>query len=145
MPKLEINVEGKGGAYADRLRGRRTIDVEALGGELLLEVLDVGMQSGAPSVGIVVLVDNYYMPSSREGPTAQGLAVVAQTSLKLFQIAAATTLAKYGDLTGGGLIGAFDPGNKKAELTVSEETRCTNCQKRIPSSCRFCFHCGAKL
>jgi hypothetical protein len=143
MPKLVINVEGKGGAYAHRLRGREVIDAEALGGELLLEVLDGGMQSGGASVGIMVLVD---MPASAvfAYQRPRRLAVIAQTSLKLFQIAAAATLAKYGDRTGNALIGAFTPGGT-AEMTVSEETQCPACSKRIPSSCRYCFNCGAKL
>jgi hypothetical protein len=154
MPKLAINVEGKGGAYADRLRDREVIDVEALGGELLLEVLDAGMESGNPSVGIMTLVDVPDTPASFSRGTAPSayaashprrLAVIAQTSLRLFQIAAAATLAKYGDRTGGGLIAAFDPAGKKAELTVSEEMKCPACGKRIPSSCRYCFDCGVKL
>jgi len=141
MPKLEINVEGKGGAYTDRLRKcEQIVDVEEAGGELLLEVLDAGMQSGEPSVGFIVIAD---MPL-RPGRLLR-LGVIAQTSLKLFQIAAATTLAKYGDRTGGGLIGAFDPHGKLAELTVSEQAQCPACGKRIPSSCRYCFNCGAKL
>jgi hypothetical protein len=119
------------------VRGREGIDVEALGGELLLEVLDHGMESGAPSVTIMVLVDVPGLPVRR-------LAVAAQTSLKLFQVAAATTLAKYGDLTHGALLGAFTPGGN-AELTLSEEVQCPACRKRIPSSCRYCFNCGAKL
>jgi len=90
MPKLVINVEGKGGAYADRLRGREVIDVEDLGGELLLETLDGGMQSGAPSVVFLLLVD---VPTVAAYRKPQRLAIIAQTSLKLFQVAAATTLA----------------------------------------------------
>jgi hypothetical protein len=142
MPKLEINVEGKGGAYADRLRGREVIDVkESNGGELLFEVLDGGMQSGAPSVAIMVLVD---VPTVSAYRKTQRLAVIAQTSLRLFQIAAATTLAKYGDVTGSAAMGAFTPGGS-AEMTFSEEAQCPACGKRIPSSCRFCFNCGSKL
>lgn len=142
MPKLEINVEGKGGAYADRLRGRETIDVEALGGELLLEVLEGGMQSGAASVGIMVLLD---LPNrTAVGWKPRPVTILAQTSLKLFQIAAAATLAKYGDMTGNALIAAFTPGGT-AEMTVSEEAQCPACEKRIPSSCRYCFDCGSKL
>ena len=102
------------------------------------------MQSGAPSVVFVTLVD---MPATAvfAYQKPRRLAVMAQTSLKLFQVAAATTLAKYGDLTGGGLIGVFDQAGKKAELTISEETKCSACGKRIPSSCRYCFNCGVKL
>ena len=141
MPKLVINVEGKGGAYADRLRKcEQILDVEEAGGELYLEVLDGGMQSGEPSISFIIIAE---IPL-RVGKLLR-LGVIAQTSLKLFQVAAAATLAKYGDRTGGGFIGAFDQGGKKAELTLSEETQCPACRKRIPSSCRYCFNCGAKL
>ena len=42
------------------------------------------------------------------------------------------------------LIAAFTPGGT-AEMTVSEEAQCPACEKRIPSSCRYCFDCGSKL
>jgi len=143
MPNLDINVEGKGGAYAERLRDRECIDVEALGGELLLEVLDRGMEGGRPSVAIMVLLD---LPARNAvgGWKPRPIAVIAQTSLRLFQIAAAVTLAKYGDVTGSAAMGAFTPGGS-AEMTFSDEMKCPACGKRIPSSCRYCFNCGAKL
>jgi zinc-ribbon domain len=140
--KLEINVEGKGGAYSGRIRGRRIIDVDALGGEMMIETLDQGMQSGAASVAVIISVD---APGNGiGGASVDRMAIIAQTSLKLFQVAAAATLAKYGDATQGALIGAFTPGGA-AELHMSQEIACPSCGKRIPSSCRFCFNCGAKL
>jgi hypothetical protein len=149
MPNLIVNVEGKGGAFSDRIAGRQVVDVDALAGELMIETLDGGMQSGKPSVAIIVLVDvaGRIVGSRETGVGRDGvhkLAIIAQTSVKLFQVAAAAMLAKYGDMTQGGLTGAFSPGGK-AELYMSEETSCPKCNKRIPSHCRYCFNCGAKL
>jgi hypothetical protein len=86
------------------LRSREIIDAEALGGELLFEVLEGGMQSGSASVAIMALLD---LPAP--GLRPRSVAVIAQTSLRLFQIAAAATLGKYGDMTASALIGAFAP------------------------------------
>jgi hypothetical protein len=40
-----------------------------------------------------------------ELPPERRAAVLAQTSVKLFQLAAGTTHVRYGDMTGGGRVG----------------------------------------
>jgi hypothetical protein len=127
--KLEVNVEGRGGAFADRLRGCRIVD--AKDGEMLIEVVDNGMQSGAPSVAIMMLTG--------------GQAVIAQTSLKLFQVAAAATLEKYGDLTGGALTGFLDTASGTADIQFSEAVKCLHCGREIPGDYTYCPHCGTIL
>jgi hypothetical protein len=126
---LEIYIGGEGGHYADRMRRcKPPWEPE----EILIETLDRGMQSGAPSVAIIML--NYV---TRE-------ALVGQTSARLFLLAAEAIKAKYGDLVGA-LVVSADLASGTAELTVSAETMCSHCQKRIPGSFRYCSNCGTKL
>jgi len=129
MPQLQVNIEGKGGAYARRLAGRATLEAN----EILLETLDGGMQGGAPSVGIMLLIN--------EEP---GIAVLGQTSARLFVMAAEAIKAKYGELVGG-VVASADPATGIAHVTVSGETVCTRCSKRIPDSFTFCSYCGHRL
>jgi len=99
---------------------------------LRLETLDHGMQSGAPSIAMII-----------EVPTIHEV-VVAQTSVKLFQLCAMTTLSKYGDQTDGAMTGKLDVGGK-AELTFSRIEKCTGCGREIPGSCKFCPEWGVRL
>ena len=130
MPELRVEISGKGGAFADKLRGKRIIEPEK-SEPVMVETLDAGMTSGAPSVSIMVEISG-------------GRVVLAQTSVKLFQMAAYAMLSRYGDLTEGGVLGHFVQGGK-AELTLSPTVNCKGCNKPIPSSCNYCFHCGEKL
>ena len=85
MPLMEIHIDGAGGKYAHILgRYRRVLEVpESV--PLRLETLDHGMQSGAPSIALII-----------EVPTIQEV-ILALTSVKLFQRSAMDTLSKYGD------------------------------------------------
>ena len=132
MPRMEIQIEGTGGKYAHILRRYpRVLEVpESI--PLRLETLDHGMQSGAPSIAMII-----------EVPTIHEV-VVAQTSVKLFQLCAMTTLSKYGDQTDGAMTGKLDVGGK-AELTFSRIEKCTGCGREIPGSCKFCPECGVRL
>lgn len=129
MPELQISVEGTGGAYAEVFRNRRTIEAT----DIYVETLDRGMSSGAPSIAFIIPLPGL-MSST---------VVLAQTSLKLFQIAAAATLAKYGDMTGGSLRAYFDA--SKAELHCSPLAKCPKCEREIMSDSRFCQFCGVRL
>ena len=132
MPKMEIQIEGTGGKYAHILRRYRRILEVPENIPLRLETLDHGMQSGAPSIAMVIEV-----PAVHE-------VVLAQTSVKLFQLCAAATLAKYGDQTQGAMAGKFDLGGK-AELTFSRIEKCAGCGRDISGSCKFCPECGVRL
>lgn len=131
MPQLNINVEGEGGAYEEVFAGRRRIDLPD-NIPIRIETLDGGMQGGKPSVGIII-----ELPAERA-------VVLAQTSVKLFQMAAFAMLSKYGDMTNGAVLGSFVAGGT-AELTLSDAVNCTKCTRKIPSSCKFCPECGARL
>jgi hypothetical protein len=132
MPQLEINVEGDGGAYAEVFK-RCTRHVHLPDGlSIRMETLDHGMTSGKPSVAIIL-----------ELP-AEDCVVIAQTSVRLFQMAAHATLAKYGDLTDGAVLGTFQAGGE-ANLTLSDAVACPKCYGLVPDSCQFCPNCGAKL
>lgn len=131
MPQLNVNVDGQGGGYADIFRGRRRIDLPD-DVPIRVETLDHGMTSGAPSVAFII-----ELPAERA-------VVLAQTSVRLFQMAAFATLSKYGDLTDGAVMGTFQIGGT-AELTLSTPASCPKCARTIPGSCRYCPECGARL
>jgi hypothetical protein len=103
---MEIQIEGTGGKYADVLRRYRRVLEVPDSVPLHLETLDHGMQSGAPSIALIIEV-----PAIPE-------VVVAQTSLKLFQLCAAATFSKYGDQTGGAYMGNFSLGGKRDRVFV---------------------------
>jgi hypothetical protein len=94
-----------------------------------VETLDHGMQTGKPSIAFIL-----------EFPD---MVVVAETSVKLFQLACYATLSRYGDLTAGAVSGKLDKGT--AHLTFSSVSKCPSCSREIPSSCKYCMECGAKL
>ena len=128
---MQIEIDGQGGKYAELLQRYK-----ARGGlikapdevPIRVETLDHGMQSGAPS--IVFLIE---LPD-------RGQIIFAETSLKLFQMAAAVTLARYGDATEGAALGRLHEG--KFELTLSAPAECAGCHSQIPGSCKFCPECG---
>jgi hypothetical protein len=128
MPKLEIYTGGEGGHYADRMKGHHVTEPE----EIFIETLDGGMESGQPSIAIMML--NH---TGRDG-------VVGQTSARLFVMVAEAVKARYPGLIGG-VVASADLASGKATLTVSGETVCTRCSERIPDSFKFCSHCGHRL
>lgn len=84
--KIFLNNEGK---LAEALEGTRGNPQETVQADILaIGTLPNGMTSGATSVGITAL-------------TSVGIPVYLETSLKMFQMAAAAFQAKYGDETGG--------------------------------------------
>ena len=84
MPQLDIRLDGDE-AFADP-PGLQ--DRPRMKGELLrIATLDGGMESGRPSVALAIL-------------TEEGEIVFAETSVRLFQMAAAAITGKYGNLTG---------------------------------------------
>lgn len=137
MPQLQIVVEGTGGAFQELLKTSNVIWVEE---PILMETLDGGMQSGAPSIGIMLVVSPAQMASKVPNkPTV----VIGQTSLRLFQAACAATLSKYGNVTGNAQMGLLAGGT--AHLTFSNAVACPACKRDIPGSCRYCPECGVKL
>ncbi len=60
------------------------------------------------------------------------LAVLAQTSVKLFQLVAGATYVRYGDMTGGGRVGLIS--ENRAALTFSPAVGYPNCVREIPGS-----------
>ena len=130
MPLMEIHTEGTGGHYSEVLRRRKLIHMPE-DVPIRVETLDGGMASGKPSVAFIM-----------ELP-AMGITVLAQTSVKLFQLAAVATYARYGDQTGDAVMGSLIGG--KAELTFSTLERCPGCNREIPGSCKFCPECGTRL
>ena len=130
MPQLDVNVEGTGGAYAEVFRRARSVELPHHI-PIRIETLDGGMQRGGPSVGLII-----------ELPQEQ-IVVLAQTSVKLFQMAAFAMFSKYGDLTGGSITAIAQGGS--AELHMSEAVDCPKCRRTIPGSCRYCPECGARL
>jgi hypothetical protein len=131
MPGMVINVEGEGGAYETIFkRYRNTVELPH-DIPVRVETLDNGMTSGAPSIGFIIELPK------------PGLVVIAQTSVKLFQMCAFVTLSKYGDLTEGSVLGTFTQGGT-ANLTLSTAAACPACNRQIPGSCKFCPECGAK-
>jgi hypothetical protein len=132
MPLMEIQVEGTGGKYAEVFRRQRGMIEMPHDIPIRVETLDRGMESGAPSLAFILELPQI------------GKVVVAQTSLKLFQMCAAATLAKYGDQTQGALMGTFDLGGK-AEFLLSSAAECPGCRRQIPGSCKFCPECGVRL
>jgi len=125
-----IRTEGQGGAFADVLARYRVVELPH-DRPINIETLDGGMSDGAASVAFI-----FELPGER-------IAVLAQTSLKLFQMAAAATLAKYGDVTGGGYRAYID-GNT-AKLHMESLANCPRCDRDIFASSRYCQHCGSKL
>lgn len=105
MPFMEIQIDGAGGKYAEIFR-RATRGIIEMPEDvpIRVETLDRGMASGAPSVAFII-----------ELPQIQRV-VLAQTSVKLFQMCAMATLAKYGDQTDGAVFGTLIGG--QAELTL---------------------------
>ena len=70
------------------------------------------------------------------------LAVLAPTSVKLFQFVAGATYGRYGDMTGGGRVGLIS--ENRAALTFSPSVGYPNCVREIPISTRFCPECGTR-
>ena len=70
------------------------------------------------------------------------LAVLAQTSVKLFQFVAGATDVRYGDMTGGGRVGLIS--ENRAALTFSPSVGYPNCVREIPISTRFYPECGTR-
>ena len=120
MPLMEIKIDGTGGKYAHILRRyRRLLEVpESI--PLRLEPLDHGMRSGAPSIALIIEV-----PTIRE-------VILAQTSVKLFQLSAMATLSKSGDQTDGAFTGTLDLSGW-AELVFSRIAKCTGPSRQIPA------------
>jgi len=131
VPQMVIRVEGQGGAFADVLHQYRRITEMPHDVPIRVETLDHGMESGAPSVAFII-----ELPELRR-------CIVAETSLKLFQLAAAATFARYGDMTGGSFMGVLEKGSFR--LNLSAPVDCPACKQTVPGSCKFCPHCGAAL
>lgn len=132
MPRLDINVKGTGGAYAEVFRRCHhhvnvpdDIPIRA-------ETLDGGMISGQPSIAFIIEVPE------------QSAVVVAQTSVRLFQLAAAATYGKYGDQTGGALEVQMESA-RTAALTTHRHAPCPSCHRDVPKIGPFCCQCGAPL
>ncbi len=132
MPEIDIRVDGQGGNWKEHFRDH---DVAQMNPDvpIRIETLDHGMKSGEPSV--MILLD-----------IGHGIVVAAQTSVKLFQMAAYTTMAKYGDKTQGAISGLLSEGGT-AHLTLSAAAKCPNpvCSTEQPGSNKFCSECGVKL
>lgn len=129
MPGMRIVITGEGGAFKDEFRHHSAIISEA---DVGLETLDQGMTSGAPSVALFVEIPE------------QAVVVVAQTSVKLFQMAAAAMYGKYGDLTEGAFTATFEPGKGKATFSMTEAKTCWCCDTVVPKT-KHCMECGAAL
>jgi hypothetical protein len=132
MPSMEIKTDGAGGEYGDVFQRQRGVIEMPHDVPIRIETLDHGMQSGAPSLAFIIELPQI------------GRVVLAQTSVKLFQMCAAATLAKYGDQTQGAILGTFDLGGA-AELLLSSAEECPGCRRQIPGSSKFCPECGVRL
>ena len=143
MPQIDIRTDGTGGAFEEvfaraaqcRDSGHAVPYHRAWMPENLpirIETLDGGMVGGAPSVAFIL-----ELPQER-------MIAAAQTSVKLFQMAAIATYSRYGDLTRGAFSGFLEP-EGKATLTLSHVAKCPSCSRDIPGACKFCMECGAKL
>jgi hypothetical protein len=88
MPEMNISIIGIGGEFADIFAKYRTVELPH-DIPIRVETLDGGMQGGKPSVGFIIELPD------------ENIVVLAQTSVRLFQMAAWATFAKYGDLTEG--------------------------------------------
>ncbi len=139
MPNMHIVVEGTGGHFADVLRRRPIVEMPEET-PIRVETLDGGMVGGAPSMAFIIDLPAKVVPM---GAAHSGVVVLAQTSVKLFQLCAAATLGKYGDLTEGGVLGSLY--QDKVELTLSSLEECPSCHRNIPGSCKYCMECGARL
>jgi hypothetical protein len=127
MPEMILRIEGE-------VPPEWRVDEKAYQTELPLRVctLDHGMASGRPSVAVFV---DFFRLGRKE-------TVVAQTSVKLFQLAAAAMLGKYGDQTGTAFASHFS--QDTAKITFSEEIKCHECGAGIPSHFKHCHECGVK-
>jgi hypothetical protein len=130
MPEMLIRTEGAGGEFADVFRRHRRVEMPH-NIPIRVETLDHGMKGGAPSCAFII-----ELPAER-------MVVLAQTSVKLFQMAAVATFAKYGDVTQGSFLGSLADG--KFTMTMSKVADCPSCRRQIPGSCKYCMECGAKL
>jgi len=86
---------------------------------LHIETFNGGLASGVPSAGLII-----------ELPPERRAAVLAQTSVKLFQLAAGATYVRYGDMTWGGRVGLIS--ENRAALIFSPAVGYPNCVREIP-------------
>lgn len=89
MHRVVINVDGKDGALSRFAEGKEVVHLSNDSPPIHIVTLDHGMTSGLPSAAIAI-------------DTGHGKVIVVEISVKLFQMAAAAMLGKYGDLTGSG-------------------------------------------
>ncbi len=94
-----------------------TVDVTPLH----IETLNGGLARGVPSVGLII-----------ELPPERRAAVLAQTSVNVFQLVAGATYVRYGDMTGGGRVGLIS--ENRAAPTFSPAVGYPNCVREIPGS-----------
>jgi len=69
------------------------------------------------------------------------LAVLAQTSVKLFQLVAGATYVRYGDMTGGGRVGLISE-NRAARLHSRRRWATRIVFAKFLAPPRFCPECG---
>jgi len=132
MPTMEIQADGKCGHYGELLRRYPRVLELRQDIPIRVETLEGGMQTGKPSIAFIIELPQI------------GEVVLAQTSVKLFQMCAFVTFANYGDQTEGAVLGTFMRGGT-AKLTLSSAAECPACHRQIPSSCKFCPECGGRL
>ena len=107
MPEMKIFIDGDG-AIAD-LSGRPMIHLGNDAPPIRVMALKGGMRSGRTSVAIVI-----------ELPPPERRVVAAETSLRLFQMAAVAFTAKYGNETEAAVNFLVAP-DAKASITFNDE------------------------
>lgn len=149
MPEMRVDVDSGDAKYDEGKYGHiiRRHPVLLLPHESPIYITTKlhGMTSGAPTVAFI-------MEFAKEK-----LVVMAETSLKLFQLAACATYGAHGDATEGAMMGHMlegmtDLGNSQRstggrtfKMELSCVVKCPKCHDDIPGSCRYCPWCGNKL
>src|SRR5579863_5249693 len=99
MAQISLDLEGgPKTSYEHPLLLRGPVVMPPETAPIWIESLDHGMQGGKPSLALIIELSDFE------------LVVCAQTTVRLFQMAAYATMARYGDLTEGGILGSFSRG-----------------------------------
>lgn len=105
MPKLDINLNGDS-AWPD-LRGRKVINLPD-DATIKIVALEGGMASGKPSIAFRLDLPN-------------GKTVIAQTSARLFVMAAAAIVGKWPDVDDGTMLAHIEKGRQSASIEIIQE------------------------
>lgn len=107
MPSLDINLDGDN-AWPD-LRTKQDNIIHLTDG-MKLCALDGGMSSGKPSVAIRIDLPD-------------GRIVIAETSARLFVMAAAGIVGKWPDVDDGTMLAHIEKGRQSAKIEILPETK----------------------